>query len=168
MQVPSVVTIGGQNKAELRAALEARGVLLNALALALFEHAGFSTLPRREEIAIACVSVAELGFADGAQYLQIVQAANERHLVECPIELGPHLRLAYPEQPEDAIGFAATKHQAPPGALTVASKLLDEDESTPAGFYLRRIQDVLWLRGYTSWPGHPWNAEDVFVFARQG
>jgi hypothetical protein len=34
------------------------------------------------------------------------------------------------------------------------------------GFYLRRIQGVLWLRGYRSALEHIWSADDRFVFRR--
>jgi len=47
----------------------------------------------------------------------------------------------------------------------VASAPLAQDDETPKGFYLRRIEGVLWLRGYRSWPGHIWSPQDMFVFS---
>jgi hypothetical protein len=41
---------------------------------------------------------------------------------------------------------------------------LAQDESIPKGFYLRRIEGILWLRGYRSGPEHLYSPEDRFVF----
>jgi hypothetical protein len=107
----------------------------------------------------------ELGFPDGATYQELVAAAERRGLSLCPLELGPHLRLQFPEQPEGFIGQPPSQNRAPPGSITVASVPLANDEETPHGFYLRRIEGALWLRGYRSWPGHIWNSHDVLVFS---
>lgn len=167
IQIPSHLQIGGLDKEPLLESLQAKGIQLNPLALSLFQHPGFTTQATSERVNIACVSVAELGFPDGAIYQDILESAQKRHLLECPLELGPHLRLAFLDQPEGSIGFASTPSQAPPGAITIASPPLDHDDTTPKGFYLRRIDGTLWLRAYTSWPGHVWSSEDLFVFARQ-
>ena len=95
----------------------------------------------------------------------ICAAARQHGLAVCPLELGPHLRLALLDQEEGALGRAQTEHRAPPGSLTVVSHPLSDDDETPKGFYLRRIEGELWLRGYRSWAGHIWQPEDVLVFA---
>jgi hypothetical protein len=141
---------------------------LNPAAEALFEDHRFNTLTRSTIIEIACPSVADLGFAEGATYDQLAAGALKRGLVECPVELGPHLRLQYLDQPEGSIGFPATKHRAPPGSITIASFRLDDRDETPKGFYLRCIEGVLWLRGYWSSLDNLWRPEDVLVFARDG
>ena len=112
------------------------------------------------------MSVAELGFDEGATYDQLVESALASGLVECPLELGPSLRLAFVDQPEAPA--AVTKHRAPTGSVTVASRALDDADETPKGFYLRCSDGVLWLRGYWSWPGHVWSPGDVLVFAGFG
>jgi hypothetical protein len=111
-------------------------------------------------------TVADLGFVEGATYQQLTARALESGLVECPLELGPHFRLQFLDQPEGSAGFPATKHRAPPGSITIASSPLDDCEETPKGFYLRRIDGVLWLRGYWSWSDNIWRPEDVLVFSR--
>jgi hypothetical protein len=84
----------------------------------------------------------------------------------CPLELGPHPRLQFLDQPEGHLGHPSSKHRAPHGSITVASRPLTEDYETPKGFYLRRIDGVLWLRGYCSAPDDIWNPEDRLVFCR--
>ena len=112
------------------------------------------------------MSVAELGFADGATYGQLTVRALDFGLVECPLELGPHLRTQFLNQPESGDGSPLTHGRAPAGSITVASPPLDESDDTPKGFYLRRVDGVLWLRGYWSWDGHIWGPTDLLLFAR--
>jgi hypothetical protein len=154
------------DKREMVQALREHNVRLNQAAEALFDDRRFMPLPQSKIIEISPVSVADLGFGEGATYEQLTVRALESGLVDCPLELGPHLRTQFLEQPEGSIGFPATQHRAPPGSLTIASSPLDDCEQTPKGFYLRRIDGVLWLRGYWSWPGHIWSPEDVLVLAR--
>ena len=166
--VPKEVRVGGVDKLELIRALREHNVRLNEAAEDLFEDRRFVPLGRRAVVEIAFVSVAGLGFRDGATYERLVRRALDSGLVESPLEMGPQLRLQFPNQPEGSAGFPATEHRAPHGSVTVASSPLDGSDETPKGFYLRRIDGVLWLRGYRSWPGHIWSPEDVFVFSRRG
>ena len=163
---PNPVHIGGMDKRELIQALRQQSVQLNQAAEVLFDDPRFTPLPQSKVIEIALVSVSALGFGEGATYQQLTERALKSGLVECPLELGPHLRLQFPDQPEGSAGRPATQHRAPPGSITIASSPIDDCDDTPKGFYLRRIDGVLWLRGYWSWPGHIWSPEDVLVFSR--
>jgi hypothetical protein len=157
--------IGGVPKVELLSRLQGAGVLLNDAAQALFADARFTTSSVSSLVETIQVSAA-LGFPDGATFAMVVKRAATNGLLLCPLELGPHLRLQFTDQPEGSLGQLASKHCAPPGSLTLASAAVSEDDETPKGFYLRRIEGDLWLRGYQSWPGHNWSPQDVFVFVR--
>jgi hypothetical protein len=154
------------SKPELLRALREHGVELNAYAEALFEDDRFTTVDRPRVVPIAALSVADLGFGEGVTYAPLIARALESGLTECPLELGPHLRLQLPEQIDSADGLPLTHGRAPPGSITVASPPLDDTDETPKGFYLRHVDGVLWLRGYRSGPDHLWSPEDVFVFSR--
>lgn len=156
------------DKRELLRALREHNVRLNPAAEALFEDRRFVPLSRPTVVEVAFVSVADLGLRDGATYEQLTRRALDRGLVESPLELGPRLRVQFLDQPEGSADVPAMRNRAPPGSITVASAPLDESDETPKGFYLRRIDGVLWLRGYRSWPGHIWSPDDVFVFSRRG
>ncbi len=154
-------------KPALLQSLRSHKVQLNQAADALFEHLRFVPLSENQVIEITSLSVADLGFREGVIYGQLTARALEAGLVECPLEMAPHLRMQFLEQREWAAGApAAARGLAPPGSITVASSPLDERDGTPKGFYLRRVDGVLWLRGYWSWSGHVWNPQDVFVFSR--
>jgi hypothetical protein len=166
MLVPSSVRIGGMSRSELLQALREQGVQLNRYAEALFEDHRFTTLGSGRVVEIAVLSVAELGFDEGATYGQLIARARESGLVECPLEAGPHLRLQFTDQQDASDGMPPTHGRAPPGSITVASAPLDATDETPKGFYLRRVEGASWLRGYRSWSGHVWNSGDVLVFSR--
>jgi hypothetical protein len=132
---------------------------------ALFTDGRFTVASSASVVRIAECSVGALGLPEGGTFEEVLaRARGDFGLSLCPLELGPHLRLQYVDQPEGFLGQAASQHCAPSGSLTVACAPLDDDDETPKGFYLRRIEGVLWLRGYRSWPGHVWSARDVFAF----
>ncbi len=156
--------IGGVSKEELLDRLDRSGVFLNDAARTLFASDLFTTRP--DPIVVSCVelAVSELGFDNGATFPELRQRAESKGYVLPPVELGAHLRLQYRSQPEGFLGMPATEHKAPPGSITIASPPLTEDDSFPKGFYLRKINGALWLRGYTSDLEHVWAPEDRLVF----
>jgi hypothetical protein len=162
------VCVGGVPTQELLSRLLRAGVQLNAAAHALFADDRFTTSPTSICIEIIELSVADLGFREGATFATIVESAAESGLSLCPLELGPHLRLQYPDQPESSLTQPAPRHCAPPGSMTVASAPISDDDEIPKGFYLRCIDGALWLRGYRASAGHVWGPQDVFVFSRSG
>ncbi len=151
-------------KSELLAELRRSGIQINAAGLLLFDHPGFTTATAVSTISTIECSVGDLGFTNGATIEEIHRRGAGLGLSLCPLELGPHLRLQFLEQPEGASGHPPSSHRAPPGAVTIASACLTDDDDTPKGFYLRNIHGTLWLRGYRSGPGHTWSSADRFVF----
>ena len=164
--VARTICVGGMTKHELLVQLQDANVQLNESARVLFAHDEFSTSPAVSQIEIVELCVGDLGYREGASIGQIHDRAAACGLLLCPLELAPHLRLQYVDQPEGYIGFPPSQHQAPHGSLTVASRELTSDHDAPKGFYLRRIEGVLWLRGYRSGPNHVWGVADRFVFCR--
>jgi len=159
--------VGGLTKWELIEKLQKTSILINEFGERLLADDKFTTSETKYSLQIVELTVGNLGFPDGATTDQIFKRANELGLKLCPIELGPYLRLQYLDQPE---GFSGKlpKHQAPSGSVTIASEILTEDDDFPKGFYLRRINGVLWLRGYLADHLHVWNPEDHFIFCQNG
>ncbi len=162
-----MISLGGIKKSELIEELTKNSILMNVSAERLFASDFFIASETRYTVATIELTVNNLGFPQGATIAEIYARAEQLGLHLCPLELGPHLRLQYPDQPEGYWGKPIRKHQAPYGSITIASKILTEDDDFPKGFYLRRIQGVLWLRGYRSWPGHVWESDDHFIFVEK-
>lgn len=160
------VTIGGLTKAELLEQLHAQAISLNESAQRLFDNALFSTAPTCSSVTTVELTVQDLGFPQGAKIAEIQARAKTLGLGLCPLELAPQLRLQYLDQPEGYWGQPVRPHQAPSGSITIVSEELTPEEDVPKGFYLRRIKGELWLRGYRSWAGHVWNAEDHLLFCQ--
>ena len=159
-----ILRVGGVVKSDLLSQLLKQGVRLNPLAVQLFSDDGFQTSVEQRTLAVVQVSVADLGLSQGGGFEEIAARALARGYSLCPLEVGPHFRLAYADQAEGFLGQTPSQKCAPPGSVTVASQPISEDDDAPKGFYLRVIKGLPWLRGYRSWPGHVWAPTDVLAF----
>jgi hypothetical protein len=164
--VTRVVEVGGLAKSQLIQQLQQYSILINEYAKRLLADDRFTTSDTKYSIQTVELTVGDLGFPAGATTDQIFNRARELGLELCPIELGPYLRMEYLDQPEGYSGDPLQRHQAPSGSITIASKILTEDNDFPKGFYLRRINGELWLRGYRADHLHVWNPGDHFIFCK--
>jgi hypothetical protein len=159
-----VVHAGGQGGSELLEELKRIGVEINELGIRLLSADALNTSRTPCHWVTVELTVRNLGYPQGAATSEIYEKAAKLGLSLCPIELGPHLRLQYLDQPEGSSDQSSSRHGAPRGSITIASEPLEEDDDFPKGFYLRRIKGTLWLRGYRSGPDHVWGPEDHFIF----
>ncbi|GGI10828.1 helicase [Gottfriedia solisilvae] len=159
------VEVGGLTKSQLIMKLQENSILLNEYGELLLANEKFTTSDTKYSLETVELTVSNLGFFFGATTAQIFKRASELGLGLCPPELGPYLRLEYLDQPEGNFG-SSMQHQAPSGSITIASEVLTEDEDFPKGFYLRRINGELWLRGYRADHLHVWNPGDHFIFCQ--
>jgi hypothetical protein len=143
--------IGGMSKAELLSSVRAAGVQVNAYAQVLFDDPLFTTSETSRWVVVTDVTVAELGFAEGAISAEIFARARSSGLALCPLELAPHYRVQFLDQPEGPY-------------LTAASAKTKDDDAYPNGFYLRRYDGALWLRGYRATSDYVWVPESRFLF----
>lgn len=164
--ITRTVEVGGLTKLQLIEKLRQSSIRMNQYAEMLIADGRFTTSDTTYTLQTVELTVADLGYPDGATMVEIYKRANDLGLGLCPPELGPHLRLKYLDQPEGFSGKPLTQHQAPSGSITIASKILTDDENFPKGFYLRRIYGVLWLRGYVADHLHVWGPDDHFIFCQ--
>ena len=158
------VWVGGLTTSELLEELRRNAISMNESAERIFASERFTISATRYSATTVELAVQDLGFPQGATTAEIVARAGALGLDLCPVELGPHLRLQYLDQPEGYWGQPERTHQAPSGSITIVSEPLDDDDDFPKGFYLRRIKGVLWLRGYRSGPEHVWQPDDHLIF----
>ncbi|GEN82707.1 hypothetical protein SLU01_10190 [Sporosarcina luteola] len=160
------VEVGGLTKSQLIHKIRKKSILINKLGETLFEDDKFTTSDSKYTLQTVELAVQDLGFLEGGTVSQIFRKANQLGLKLCPLELAPYLRLAYLDQPEGNLN-RHRQHKAPYGSITVASQILTEDHDFPKGFYLRRIDGALWLRGYVCDDMHIWEPDDHFIFVKQ-
>ena len=119
----------------------------------ILSKSAFSVATEETELDLVVVSVAELGFKNGAKLKDIFDRAKEKGLELCPNEVGPQLRLAYKDQPKDEW-------------LVIGMEPIADSAGSLGLFYVGRSGNGLWLSaGYGS-PGDFWVAGGRFVFVR--
>lgn len=155
------VVVGAMAPAQVREEFARLGVGLNDHAELLMARPEM-LLPSPVELDLLAVTVAQLGFPQGATLPQVHAAARERGLAPCPLATGPALRLVHREA--ESLDAAMRRQRPPQGALHVASAVLDRDVEVPRGFYLRTVEGRLWLRGYRCDDEYVLGAETTHVF----
>lgn len=161
-----IVEVGGLTKSQLIDKMHQQNILMNELGKKLFADDNFTTTVDPYVFKTVELSLRDLGLPEGGTLVEIYRRANQLGLELCPLELGPYLRLGYLDQPEGFLD-SQQQNQAPNGFITVASKILIEDDNFPKGFYLRQINGELWLRGYVCDDQHVWDPNDRFIFVKQ-
>ena len=102
---------------------------------------------------LVIISVADLGFKEGATYKDILVCATNLGLKKCPAEVGPQLRLQY-------------KNQLNGEWLRIAMEPIIDSEGHPSIFGVGRSDSGLWLYWDGGNPGDFWRSNNHFVFVR--
>ena len=84
------IEVSGFNKDSVLKMLQEHSVALNAYAERLFEDERFMTSDEKYYVETVVMTVADLGFSEGATLPQIFGRADERGLDLCPLELAPY------------------------------------------------------------------------------
>ncbi|WP_122263851.1 hypothetical protein [Ornithinimicrobium cerasi] len=158
------VRVGGQPRDVLMQDLREAGVRLNAHAATLLEHPAFD-YPEGQELRFVERAVYELGLSTGGTQSQVFDAARVQGFHLCPVISGPFLRLATMDQ-HNAPDSVLSAGSAPTGAIHIASQPLRDDEAYPKGFYLRVVDDEVWLRGYRCDDTYEWGPEQRLVLVQ--
>lgn len=160
------VEVGGLTKSQLLQKLQQNSILMNKFGERLFADDKFTISEKIYSVRTVELTVCDLGFPEGATIPRVYKKANQVGLKLCPLELGPYLRLKYLDQPEGYSGKPSWRHRSPYGAVKIGSEILSEDVDFPKGFYLRRIEGVLWLRGYIADDLHTLDPDDHIIFCQ--
>jgi len=164
--ITRTIEVGGITKLQLNQKLQQHSILINEYGERLLSSEKFTTSDTKHSLITIELTVRDLGFPKGANTAQLYRRASELGLELCPLELGPFLRLEYLDQPEGLLENPSQQNKAPSGSITIASEIISESDYFPKGFYLRKINGVLWLRGYIADSLHVWNPDNHFVFCQ--
>lgn len=96
--VKTAIVIGGKTRDELLAEFKSGGFKIGNRAWEMMAQRAFVTESEPCEINIAILSLRELGFPHGGTRSDAWSIASNRGFELCPPSVGPHLRLALPDQ----------------------------------------------------------------------
>ena len=160
-----IVDYGGVSLARLCQQLEEQQIHLNAYANQLLRHPHLSLSADKQCATCVIVYLKELGLTQGGSLTEIFAAAPSYGLTDCTLEMALHFRLSY-HQLANSTGLKS-QGKAPAAAITIASMPLEKTDDFPKGFYIRRIDGVDWLRGYTCDGLYQFAPDDLFLFKRR-
>lgn len=153
LEIFKEISVGGLTKEQLMNQLVQAGIQFNEYANILFDHTSFSPGAESARVNLFKVKQSDLGITKACTFQEIVSKASFFGLKLCPLYLGAFLRLEYMEQPGGPY-------------LTVASAKPESDENYPNGFYVRNLNNSLWLRGYRATDDYEWPIENEFIFLK--
>ncbi|NMB91825.1 hypothetical protein GYA37_03190 [candidate division WWE3 bacterium] len=136
----------------LRKALEESGVQIGDWAGDILNKTKLSK--SKQSLDLVVLSVKELGFPQGTQLKDIYEAAKNQGLDLCPAEVGPQLRLQYPDQPNGEW-------------LVIAMEPIKDSGGALGLFRVGCGGGGLWLNAYNGNPDNFWNGNNRFVFVRR-
>jgi hypothetical protein len=136
-----------------RRTLWSKGMKLDRFAKDLLDHPAFKVAPTHTTISLVSLSLANLGFGRGSHLEDIYAAACQEGLQLCPAEVGPQLRLQYPDQP-------------PREDLFIAMEAIPDSGNHPDVFCVKHSRG-LWLSVRHAFDFYFWRPEHNvrFVFA---
>ncbi len=91
---------GPKTADDFRKAIKDKGMRISDWANDILDRPQFTVATEEIEVDLVAVSVAGLGFRDGAKLKDIYARSQELGLQLCPNEVGPQLRLQYADQPK--------------------------------------------------------------------
>jgi len=141
-----------QSPQEVENALIAKGYKISSYVRDILQKVEFSHEGKSYEL--VSFSVSQLGFPNGATLQQIYDKAEELGLELCPAEVGPQLRLQYPDQQNDEW-------------LRIAMNPITDSDGNPGLFEVGRNDGRLWLDGNGGRLDLRWFGYNRFVFLRR-
>lgn len=144
--------IGSKTAKQLREELAKGGFRVSELASDIMGNPAFTTLVEPVDVPLVRIKVRDLGFTEMPTITQFFARAKERGLDLCPAEVGPHLRLAFKEQPNGDWCW-------------IAMNPISASGGGPNVFRVgRRSGGGHWLDTYYADPGGQWDLGDEIVF----
>lgn len=146
------LTIGGVNTKELEKRLSKGGHHVGDWAMDLLRSKDFTTLSKPKTIPLVDAPLSAMGFTTMPTRDQIFQRADELEWDKVPAETGPHLRLAYTDQPLNEW-------------LCMGMKQIADRNGDPRVFGVGRDGSGSWLFAYWARPARRGALAGRFVFS---
>jgi hypothetical protein len=143
------IEIGGKTKDELIQEMEEKNISFSSWAKDIMNKSSFTTSLETKNLKLVRLTVAEIGFPDGARTKEIYKKADELGLDLCPAEVGSQLRLQYDIKEWTLI----------------AMNQISDSSGSPRVFNLNSDDGQLGLNTYDAEPGRKWNSDVFWVFS---
>ncbi|MFA5967133.1 MAG: hypothetical protein WC805_01265 [Patescibacteria group bacterium] len=148
------VELGTQPNADgYRSALKDKGFKIGDWANDIMGKPAFTVSDQPISVDLVLVTVAELGFPKGATRAKIYERALELGFQLCPPEVGPALRLQYPDQPNGEW-------------LLIGMEPIADSDGDLHVFNVGRDDDYLWLYSHYDNPYYFWPGSCQWLFVR--
>lgn len=131
------------------------GMSISQPAMDLIDRSDFKTSPTEVEIDLVIIPVRLLGFKLSPTRKEIISRGLEKGYQLCPAEVGPQLRLQYPDQPRGDLVIAMEPVWNGNHQLNVFS--VDHTANT---------DEYMWLSIDSGNDNHTWNIDKRFVFVK--
>ncbi|PRY34402.1 hypothetical protein CLV58_1176 [Spirosoma oryzae] len=148
------------DKEDLLNKLSLSKIRINDYAKLIFDFPTFNYKNSEHKITIAQLTLSSLGLKNGGSFGEIEKAMKSNNFDFCPLEFAPYIRLYYQSQKPSEI---IVKNQHPQDSILIFSKPLIMDDNFPKGFYIRNIENTLWLRAYICSDDYFWKPETEII-----
>lgn len=141
-----------QNVGALKKVLKKSGFIVNERANNIMDKPTFTISSEEKEVDLVVASIKELGFKKNTHYDVLCARIEELGYALCPAEVGPYLRIQYPDQESGELWmFIAMK---PMMDLEGDLNVFRITSSRSQNFFLRKKSLELSL-DYSRWHGNP-------------
>lgn len=147
---------GPKTAGDFTKAIKKKKMIIDKFGADILNRSKLTTAKREKEIDLVMLTLAQLGFKNGAELNKIYAKAKKLGLKLCPPEVGPQLRLQYIDQPKgEWVVFGMKPIRDSEGNLCVFGVGCDDFEQ-------------LWLGGFFN-PEPIWKAGSrwAFVYPRK-
>ncbi|QQK08050.1 hypothetical protein [Miniphocaeibacter halophilus] len=152
------------NREQLLKELKSRNIKLNKYAEILLSRDEFNRIDEMK-LNIIETSLNELNIKEPTNLKAVYMEAKQKGLGLLPLVVAPFIRLGYKDQNSSLNNVLSGQKKSPDGAINIATPILSQDDYYPKGFYIRKVENDLWLRGYICDDMHLFQLEDRFIFA---
>src|SRR5690606_11671602 len=152
------------NKETLFKNLVESNIKINDYAKLIFNHPEFKYTNSEDQINIVQLKLSDIGLKNGGNFEQVERAMKSNNFDFCPLEFAPYIRMHFHSQKSSRI---ITKNQHPPDSILIFSKPLIIDDDFPKGFYIRNIENTLWLRGYICSMDYYWESGTEIILKKK-
>lgn len=150
------VSLRNESGTQIRKTLRDQGVKTNKYAEVLLDSVYYKNIPKKE-YTVRILTLKELGFTAEPTLPEIHQQVINCGFELCPLQLAPYLRLKFTTQRVSKNKILTGQKRSPDAAINVLTPVISADTNFPKGFYLRNVDNELWLRGFICGDAHHWD-----------